>query len=122
MDVHGAEVATLREALVCGLHAQLELDLRVTGQRSGRSNGAQLRVDGEDVLDVSCRGDTESSWTLTLLLLPELQASHSENVGLLTLGIAKSSGYTTIGAKARSSLSSGRQDQRVDSSFSAVSP
>lgn len=74
VDVDRAEVAALREALVRGLHAQVELGLRMEVQRSGQSDGAQLWVDGEDVVNVSCREETEGEPQLdrtgfTLLLL-----------------------------------------------------
>ena len=55
VDVDGAEVAALREALIGGLHRQVEQVLRLEVQRLRDSDGAQIRIDGEDVVDVSCR-------------------------------------------------------------------
>lgn len=53
MDVDGAEVTALREALVGGLHRQVELVLRLKVQWFGDSDGARLWVNGEDVVDIS---------------------------------------------------------------------
>lgn len=55
MDVDGAEVTALRETLISGLHRQVELVLRLKVQRFRDSDGAQLWIYGEDVVDVSCR-------------------------------------------------------------------
>lgn len=55
VDVDGAEVTALREALVCGLYCQVELVLRLKVQRFRHTDGAQLWIYGEDVVDIPCR-------------------------------------------------------------------
>lgn len=55
MDMDGAEVTALREALVSGLYCQVELVLRLKVQRFGHSDGAQLWINGEDVVDIPCK-------------------------------------------------------------------
>lgn len=55
MDVDGAEVTALRETLVSGFHRQVELILRLKVQRFGHSDGAQLWIYREGVVDISCR-------------------------------------------------------------------
>lgn len=54
-DVDGAEVTALRESLIGGLHRQVEPVLRLKVQSFDHTDGAQLRVNGEDVVDIPCR-------------------------------------------------------------------
>lgn len=54
VDVDGADVGALREALVGGLYCQMELVLRLKVQRFGHSDGAQLGIDGEDAVNIPC--------------------------------------------------------------------
>lgn len=51
----GAEVAALGEALISGLYCQMELVLRLKVQRFRNTDGAQLWIYGEDVVDITCR-------------------------------------------------------------------
>lgn len=50
-----AEVTALREALIGGLHCQVELVLRLKVQRLGNTDRAPLWIYGEDVVDITCR-------------------------------------------------------------------
>lgn len=51
----GAEVTALRKALVNGLYCQVELVLRLKVQRFGDTDGAQLWIYREDVVNIPCR-------------------------------------------------------------------
>lgn len=65
VDVDGADVGALREALVGGLYCQMELVLRLKVQSFGHHDGAQLRIDGEDAVNIPCKkGENVSDkWT-----------------------------------------------------------
>lgn len=55
MDVDGADVAALREALIRGFHREVERVLVQNVQRFGHADGARDLIDGKNVVDVSCQ-------------------------------------------------------------------